>query len=91
MPLTERELAILSVAVTELLNHDYRPFDDQIIIQVATNFARSTWHRSCPFIMPCLIPSGKYIVSGRWTLLNHKDIDTCCVSSLWDIVSLQEV
>lgn len=35
MPLTERELAILSVAVTELLNHDYRPFDDQIIIQVA--------------------------------------------------------
>lgn len=34
LPLTERELSILSVATTELQNKGYDPFNEPLIIQV---------------------------------------------------------
>ena len=37
------------------------------------SFGRQTWHRRDPRILPCLLPSGKYIVTKRWSLLTAKD------------------
>ena len=37
------------------------------------NFDRQTWLRSQPNLVPCLLPSGKYISTVRWTLLSAKD------------------
>jgi len=34
LPLTDREFAILAVAVTELQVHNYKPFAEQYIVQV---------------------------------------------------------
>lgn len=34
LPLTDREFAILAVAVTELQVHNYKPFAEQYIAQV---------------------------------------------------------
>ncbi len=34
LPLTDREFAILAVAVTELQAHNYKPFAEQYIVQV---------------------------------------------------------
>lgn len=118
LPLTERELSILSVATTELQNKGYDPFNEPLIIQVEPrltwkffllccknamhwlnrsklnnliihpslfhtedqNFARSTYLRSNPRISPCIIPHGKYIVTGRWSLLGGQDGNTKWVS-----------
>ena len=38
------------------------------------NFERNTFVRSNPYLCPCLIPNGKYMVSGRWSLLGGQEI-----------------
>ena len=63
LPLTDRELSMLSVAVTMLQTQGVDP-DEQ-----------STYVRSNCFLTPCMIPHGKYCVTGpeRWNLLGGQD------------------
>lgn len=48
LPLTDRELAILSVAVTELQAAGYFPFEEMFMIQVDTCLCTSNFHISSP-------------------------------------------
>ena len=105
LPLTDRELSILSVAVTMLQNKGVDPYEQSLVIQVDQNlvaettlavkgkkkpcfhpnsinisaedqnFERSTYVRSNCFLTPCIIPHGKYCVTGpeRWNLLGGQD------------------
>ncbi|CAJ1360187.1 unnamed protein product [Effrenium voratum] len=72
LPITDRELSILSVAVTQLLQKGFDPYAEALVIQ-DQNFERATFVRSNPRLVPCLLPNGKYIVTKAWRLLNGKD------------------
>ncbi|CAK9041970.1 unnamed protein product [Durusdinium trenchii] len=73
MPLTLREVSILAVAVTMLQSSGINPFETEVIVQVDQNYERNTYHRSNPLVSPCIIPHGKYAVTGQWRLLSGQE------------------
>ncbi|CAK9027608.1 Uncharacterized protein SCF082_LOCUS17998 [Durusdinium trenchii] len=73
LPLTARELSIAAVAVTILQQRGMDPFAHTMIIQVDQNYERNTFCSSNPWLCPCLIPNGKYIISSQWRLLSGQE------------------
>ncbi|CAK9079617.1 unnamed protein product [Durusdinium trenchii] len=73
MPLTERELAILAVAVTKMQSIGFRPFNAEYFVEVDQNFGRQTFNRRSPSHCPCLLPNGKYILTKQWRLLSSQE------------------
>ena len=71
--MTERELALLAVAVTEMLAAGLDPYSEHFVIEVDQNFERQTWLRKTPRLLPCLLPNGKYVCTVRWSLLTPQD------------------
>lgn len=48
-------------------------------------FTRQVVQRSDPTLVPCLLPKGKYVVTGRWQMLRGEDpvavISIVCINS----------
>ena len=87
VPLTERELAILTMAVVELAQkHELDAFSTPVVVQVVQssdaksclslqdqNLGRSMYVQSNPRIVTCVIPNGKYVLTEKFRLLTAQD------------------
>ena len=72
LPLTARELHVVAFAAYQLEGRKVDLEKRQVVIQVDQNFGRS--HRADARIAPCIIPKGKYVVTGaQWRLLGTRE------------------
>ncbi|CAE7498752.1 unnamed protein product [Symbiodinium sp. CCMP2592] len=73
LPLTLREIHVVALAAYELQARNVDVWKEPVVIQVDQGFGRS-WHRSDHRIAPCVIPKGKYIVTGpTWRLMDKQE------------------
>ena len=73
-PQTKWKIAILTTVLLSL-HFLVMMFDGVWSWAEDQNFARATWNKSSPALLPCLLPSGKYVVTGMetWRILSSKD------------------
>lgn len=73
LPLTLREIHVVALAAYEFQARNVDVWKEPVVIQVDQGFGRS-WHRSDHRIAPCVIPKGKYIVTGpTWRLMDKQE------------------
>ncbi|CAE7255488.1 unnamed protein product [Symbiodinium natans] len=73
LPLTSREVHVVAIAVHELQARGVDLRKEPVVIQVDQGFGRS-WHRSDHRIAPCIIPKGKYLLTGpTWRLMDKQE------------------
>ncbi|CAL1127973.1 unnamed protein product [Cladocopium goreaui] len=72
LPLTSRELHVVALAAYQLEGRGVDLEKNTVVIQVDQNFGRS--HRADARVAPCIIPKGKYVVTGsHWRLLGTRE------------------
>ncbi|CAE7238944.1 unnamed protein product [Symbiodinium sp. CCMP2592] len=66
-------MMVLCYGVFKLEKLGRDPFAETLLVQVDQAFNRQIFCRANPTVVPCLLPKGKYIVTGRWTVLSGQE------------------